>query len=171
MDVTPQSPQPASGPGIAAGPAGAAALEDRPTQRLRIASLISLILLLIEYGLGMGVNIFVTVPSADQGAGTFAAIGKAMSNGPAGLAAHAGLGLLLIINVIAVLVVSLRARPRSLVIPSAVAVLCVIGAASAGAGFVGNGKNSATMSMAMLTGVAILCYAVNLFVLGGRRGR
>lgn len=169
MDVTPQSPYPASGPDITAGPAGAAAPADRASARLRTASLVSLVLLLIEYVLGMSVNIFVKVPSADQGASVPAAIGKAMSNGPGGLAAHAGVGLLLVVNVTVVLVLSFRARPRLVTVSSALAWLCVIGAAGSGARFVGNGDNGSSMAMATLTGVAIACYATNLFVLGRRR--
>ncbi|HEY3873560.1 MAG TPA: hypothetical protein VGM10_34705 [Actinocrinis sp.] len=169
MDVTPQSPYSASGPDIAADPAGAAAPAGRGSRRLRIASLVSLVLLLIEYLLGMGVNIFVKVPAADQGASIPAAIGKAMSNGPGGLAAHAGVGLLLVVNVTVVLILSFRVRPRLVPISSALAFLCVLGAAVSGARFVGNGDNGSSMAMATLTGVAIACYAANLFALGGRR--
>jgi hypothetical protein len=42
-------------------------------------------------------------------------------------------------------------------------------AAASGAKFVGNGLNSASISMALATAVAMLCYAVALYVLGSRR--
>ncbi len=46
--------------------------------------------LLVQYALGMVVNLDVTVPARDQGGGVFVAIGRAFANGPAGLAIHAG---------------------------------------------------------------------------------
>ena len=48
------------------------------TAGLRRASLAALVLLLIQYGIGIGVNLYVTVPAADQGH----TISSAISNGP-----------------------------------------------------------------------------------------
>jgi len=62
------------------------------------------IALLVEYALGLGVNLYVTVPARDQGGGVFAAVGRALANGPAGLAVHAGLGLLLLLGSIVLVV-------------------------------------------------------------------
>jgi hypothetical protein len=39
-------------------------------------------------------------------------------------------------------------------------------AAASGAGFVSNGRVGASMAMAILTGVALLCYLANLLVVG-----
>ncbi|MBS2962252.1 hypothetical protein KGA66_04290 [Actinocrinis puniceicyclus] len=164
MDLTPQ---------VTTGSATAAPALQTPvpasTARLRRASLGALFALLVEYGLGMGVNLFVNVPDADKGKGTGAAFGKAMSNGPAALAAHAGIGILLILNVIVVFVLALRSRQRAATVSSLVALLCVLGAAFSGAAFVDKGANGSSMTMAVLTGVAMACYAVNLFVLGSDR--
>lgn len=140
-------------------------------ERLRRASLGSLIALLIQYGLGMGVNLYVNVPASDQGQGTGAAFGKALSNGPAALAVHTGIGLLLIVNVVIVLVLAVRTRQRLVMISAVVGLVSVVGAAFSGAGFVDSGAPGASMTMAVLTGVAVACYAVNLYVLGGRRSR
>ena len=141
------------------------------TERLRRASLGSVFALLIQYGLGIGVNLYVTVPDADQGKGVGAAFGKAISNGPAGLAVHTVIGLLLIVNVIVVFVQALRTRLPVVLVSSLVGLLSVLGAAFSGAKFVDSGTNSASMTMAILTGVALACYALNLYVLGGRRTR
>jgi hypothetical protein len=139
--------------------------------RLRRASLGSLIALLIQYGLGMGVNLYVNVPKSDQGHGTGAAFGKAMSNGPAALAVHTGIGLLLVLNVVSVLVLAVRTRLRVVMISAVVGLVSVVGAAFSGAGFVDSGAAGASMTMAVLTGVALACYAVNLYALGGRQSR
>ena len=48
---------------------------------------------------------------------------------------------------------------------AAVALLCVIGASASGASFVDSAKPGASLTMAVLTGVALLCYAVILYVL------
>jgi hypothetical protein len=131
--------------------------------RLRLASFVTLVVLLVEYGLGVGVNIFVKVPDADAGHGMGQAFGKAMSNGPAGLAAHVGLGILLVVGSLAVVVLAVRSRGVVAIVSSVVAFLALVGAAMSGAQFVDKGQNSASMTMAVLTGVALLCYAVNLY--------
>jgi len=47
----------------------------------------------------------------------------------------------------------------------------LLGAASSGASFVDSGRDGASASMAMLTGVALICSLVSLFVAGsGARG-
>jgi hypothetical protein len=123
--------------------------------------------LLIQYGLGMVVNLDVTVPARDQGGGVFVAIGRAFANGPAGLAIHAGLGLLLIIGAIQLVVRSVVARHRPLIWLSSVSLLAILGAALNGAAFVNSGNDGSSLGMAMLTGVALLCMTIGLYVLGG----
>ena len=51
------------------------------------------VLLLVQYGLGIGVNLFVTMPGRDHGAG----LGAAIANGPVAVSIHAVLGLALIV--------------------------------------------------------------------------
>lgn len=153
----------------ASSPAKApAASHSSGTDRMRRASFGALVGLLIQYGLGIGVNLFVNVPDADHNSGMGAAFGKAMSNGPAALAVHAGIGLLLVINALVVLVQALISKVRLAAVTSSVAFLCILGAASAGATFVDKGQNSASMMMAVLTGVALFCYALNLYALDPR---
>src|ERR1700722_18584851 len=79
---------------------------------MRRMSLGMAIALLVQYGLGMVVNLYVTVPARDQGGGVFTAIGRALANGPAGLAVHAGLGLLLLAGAINLVVRAVLARHR-----------------------------------------------------------
>lgn len=123
--------------------------------------------LLVQYGLGIAVNLYVTVPARDHGGGELAAIGRAFANGPAGLAIHAGLGLLLIVGAIQLVVRSVVARHRPLIWLSSISLLAILGAASSGAAFVNAGGNGPSLGMAMLTGVALLCMTIGLYVLGG----
>jgi hypothetical protein len=167
MDVNPPA-RTSAGTGTAPDTSGTASASEA-TERLRRSSFGMVCALLLQYGLGIGVNLFVNVPDKDQGKGTGAAFGNAFSNGPAALAAHAGIGLLLVINVIVALIMSIRTRLPLMITTAVVGLLSVFGAAFAGATFVDKGQNSASMTMAVLTGVAIACYAINLYVLGAPR--
>src|SRR5580700_4481302 len=143
-----------------AGPAG-------PRDIVRRMSLGITVALLVQYALGMVVNLYVTVPARDQGGGVFTAIGRAFANGPVSLAIHAGLGLLLIVGAIQLVVRSAVVRHRPLIWLSSVSLLAILGAALNGAAFVNAGNDGSSLGMAMLTGVALLCMTIGLYVLGG----
>jgi hypothetical protein len=134
---------------------------------MRRMTLGMMIALLVQYGLGMWVNLYITVPARDHGGGELTAIGRSFANGPAGLAIHAGLGLLLIVGAINLVVRSVQARHRPLIWLSAVSLLAILGAALNGAAFVNSGGAGASLGMAVLTGIALLCMTISLFVLGG----
>jgi hypothetical protein len=133
---------------------------------LRRISLGMLAGLLIQYGLGMIVNLYVNVPARDQGGGILTAIARALSGGPASLIVHAALGLLLIVGAVNLVVRAVILRLRLVAWLSAVSLLAITGAAAAGAAFVNAGADGASLTMALLTGVAVFCYAANLFALG-----
>jgi hypothetical protein len=137
---------------------------------LRRITLGMAVALLVQYGLGMVVNLYITVPARDQGGGEFVAIGRSLANGPAGLAIHAGLGLLLIVGAIQLVVRSVLARHRPLLWLSSVSLLAILGAALSGASFVNAGTSGASLGMALLTGIALLCATISLYVLGGAPG-
>jgi len=128
---------------------------------LRRASLGTLVLLLVQYGIGIGVNLYVTVPSADHGHG----IGNAISNGPAALTIHIVIGLLLILAALGLIVQAVLARHRGVIVASVIGLLALVSAALSGASFVSKADTAASMTMAILTGVALLCYGVCLYLL------
>jgi hypothetical protein len=136
----------------------------RPTvaglARARRASLVVIVLLLAEYGMGMYVNLYVTVPRADHGGG----VRSAISNGPAVLSAHAVIGLLLGLSALAVLVLSIIARKIGVVIASVAGLFALIVASVAGTSFTSTGQPAESMAMSVMVGVAMLCYAVNLYL-------
>ena len=129
--------------------------------RLRRGSLAVLVLLVVEYAIGMYVNLYVNVPGADHGGG----LGEAIANGPASLSLHATIGLLLGLGALGVAAQAVLIRRWALVAASVVGLLAMIFAAVAGTGFTSTGDTSASMAMAVLTGVALLCYAANLYLL------
>src|SRR5215469_4507580 len=94
---------------------------------LRRMSLGMALALLVQYALGMVVNLYVTVPAQYHGGGILAAVGRAFANGPAAVAIHAALGLLLIIGSINLVVRSAQARHRPLIWLSAVSLLAILG--------------------------------------------
>src|SRR5580693_603381 len=99
----------------------------RRLKALRRASFASLVLLLIQYGLGMYTNIYVTVQSV-------------------------------------------MARYWTVLAAAAVGLITIIGAAFSGANFTNNGgQDSASMTMAVLAGVAMLCYGTVLYLLSSPR--
>ena len=132
------------------------------TAGLRRASLAALVLLLIQYGIGIGVNLYVTVPAADHGH----TIGTAISSGPGALTVHIVLGLLLILAAAALVVQAIMARHPGVIVTSVIGLLALVGAAAQGAAFVDQAHPSASMTMAVLTGVALLCYSISLYLLG-----
>jgi hypothetical protein len=70
---------------------------------------------------------------------------------------------------VSVLTRAIIARHRRAIAASAAGLLAIVGAAVSGASFVSAGRVGASMAMAVLTGVALLCYVGNLFVAGPPR--
>lgn len=131
---------------------------------LRPAAFSAVVILLLEYGLGMWVNLYAQIPAADHGRGVLAAFGAAVAHGPLTLTLHALLGTLLLVTAITVVIRAVLARKAAAVVIGAVAFLAVIAAWLSGARFVGTSADAASVSMAMNTGVALLCYVIILFV-------
>jgi len=91
-------------------------------------------------------------------------LGRALTSQPVVLAVHAGLGLLLPVAAVNVSTRAIRARHRYAIAASVTGLLAIAGAAVSGASFVSDSKTGASMAMAVLTGIALVCYLGNLFV-------
>jgi hypothetical protein len=144
--------------GAAAVPAPAQ--RARRVSALRRASLASLLMLIVQFALGVGVNLYVTLPNAGSGGRK---ISQAFSNGPA-LALHVVLGLLLIVAAVGLLVQAILARHGPVIALAAVGLVAIAAAAMQGFSFVHNSTNAASMGMAVATAVAMVCYAAVLFI-------
>jgi hypothetical protein len=126
---------------------------------VRRASLTMLIMLVVQYGLGIFLNLYVAVPASDQHAG----IMQEIAAGPFALTVHALLGLSLIVTAIVLLARALRTEERALLVLATVALGAIAGAFAAGEVFVRDGGHtSASFLMAILTGLALLCYIATL---------
>lgn len=143
----------------------------RSDRGLWLSSFSAVVMLLVEYGLGIWVNLYAQIPASDHGKETFAAFAAAIADGPLALTLHALLGTLLLVTAITVVIRAVLARNNVAIVSGAVAFLAVIAAWQSGARFVGASANGASFGMAMATGVALLCYVTILFVPGLMQGR
>lgn len=131
---------------------------------LRANALAAVVMLLIQYCLGISVNLYSTLPASDHGKSLFGGFPAAVGNGPVLLTLHAILGTLLLITALAALIRSLPlgAPPIAL---TALALLAIYVAWMSGSEFVGHQKNGASLAMALATALAILCYTLVIFLL------
>ena len=125
---------------------------------LRRVCLTVLIMLVVQYGLGIFLNLYVAVPASDAHAGIVGEIATA----PLALTVHALLGLGLIGTAILLVVKAVGVRDRLLAVLASAGLTAIGGAFGAGEIFVRNGQSTASMAMAVLTGVALLCYVGTL---------
>jgi hypothetical protein len=144
-------------------PAGRLLTRDDPGGRLRLPGpaslrrdcLVTLIALVVQFAVGMVLNLFVQVPAADAHAGFIAEIRTA----PPALTVHAVLGTFLVCAAFALLTAAARTRDVLMIGCTAVGLVAVIGGFASGELFVRNGQDGVSLSMALLTGVALVCYA------------
>jgi hypothetical protein len=124
-------------------------------------------MLLIQYCLGISVNLYSPLPVHDAGKSLFAGFTSAVGGGPLLLSLHALLGTLLLITASVALVRSLRLGATPPIALTAAALLVIVVAWLAGSEFVGHIKDATSLTMALATAVAILCYALVIFLVGG----
>jgi hypothetical protein len=142
-------------------------LTAKQRRNLRSASFGALAMLIVQFAIGVVVNLYVTVPASDRGKTFLTALGRALTRGPAGLAVHTGLALLIVLAAVVLLIRALIARHLLAIVLSALGLLAIAGAAVNGVRFVSDGgANSASLAMALATAVAMLCYAIAVFALG-----
>lgn len=134
---------------------------------LRTNSLAAIVMLLLEFGLGVGVNLYITVPAAVHGKALFPAFGSAVTGGPVILVMHAVLGTILLITGISAVIRASLVRHSVFIGITGVALLGIVVAWLSGARFVGTMANGASLTMALATGASLLCYALVLFIAPG----
>jgi hypothetical protein len=84
---------------------------------------------------------------------------------------HALLGLALIGTALVLLVRAVRLGDQVIAVLAAAGLTAIGGAFASGEIFVRNGQNTASLAMALLTGVALLCYIGMLAWVGAGRRR
>ena len=113
------------------------------------------VLLIVQFGLGIGVNLYVTLAAHKSFLSTVF--------GSAVLAVHAIVALALLGAAIAALVRAIRAR--RVVVFTALGLAAIVAAVIAGASFVGNQATGASLAMGLATAVAMFGYLAAIFSL------
>ena len=150
-----------------------AGVVDRRRSSLGWMLLGAILLVLVQAGLGMVVNLYVKVPAHHPGghpsnyfAGSLHSVAWAIAHGAATLAVHATLGLALVVFVVGTAVHALRSGRRAIGGWSVLGGLFVIGAGFNGASFLDFAHNINSLIMALLALAAIGCYATALTLFG-----
>ena len=138
-----------------------------PTQaerlvRLRMASLGVVVMLIIQFILGMIYNLYGTAPTSTKAIGLFSS--------PT-IALHVIVGILLGLAAIVQLVRAIGTRHSLSIWLSALGLLSIIGAGFAGLGFSGSGAAGASLGMSLAFAVALACYAILVFALPSSASR
>jgi hypothetical protein len=122
--------------------------------RLQRACLATLVALVAEFVLGMWLNLYGAIPSADQHAGMV----QVITNGPMLLTVHALIGMFLIAATIVLLIRAVKVGDSTAVGLASVGFATVIGAFAAGEFFARDGEAKTSLWMAVLTGIALMSY-------------
>jgi len=123
--------------------------------RIRMASLGALTMLIIQFAVGTAYAIYGTAPASGKPIGMFSS--------PL-LAVHVVLGVLLIVAAIMLVVRAVQAKLAPLIVTSVIGLVVILGAFGAGSAFAGSGSDGASLAMALLTAVAMLAYAASLVI-------
>jgi hypothetical protein len=129
------------------------------------------LLLLVQYLLGMALNLYVTLPGRHPGAGArnylpgvASGLAWVIPHGPAWAAVHAAFGLALVLAALAAIALTWRHGTRTARVTSALGALAILGAAFNGASFLNYGQAFSSMIMAGLWALALACYLTGIFL-------
>ena len=151
------------------------ARKDRRNRAARGWAFGLLIALLVQFGLGMYVNLFASIPLNHPGhgannffAGSYHSVAWAETSphSPVILAVHAGLGLLLVLGSLWLAVLAIRGRRAGFVWAAVLGALFILGAGFNGASFLNYNEDANSYVMALLFALAVLCYSVILALPG-----
>jgi hypothetical protein len=137
--------------------------------RLRIINAIMLVLLAVQFLIGMVVNLYVQVPSVHPGAnapeyfsGVVQGVVWALLQAPLGLLVHAILGLLLFIASLILIGFAIAARRRAWIIISVIGLIGIMAAGFNGASFMNYGHDFSSLLMSIGFLLALVSYTVGL---------
>jgi hypothetical protein len=116
----------------------------RRLDAIRTGSLATLIILVVQYALGVAESLYGRMPSAHHSIGLF--------SGGTLLAIHGVLGILIAVGGVGTAVRSVKTRHRLLATSSVTAMLALIAATVTGFTFLDKGQDGASLGMALATG-------------------
>ena len=124
--------------------------------RIRLSSLGAVVMLIIQFILGVIYNLYGTAPTSTKSIGLFSS---------PDLALHVILGILLVIAALGQLIRAIGVRHQLTIWMSAVGLLAILAAGFAGLGFTGSGAAGASLGMSLAFAAALACYMVLVFAL------
>jgi hypothetical protein len=111
--------------------------------------------LAVQLSLGMVLNLYVPIPSAEARASYL----REIETAPGVLTAHALIALVLLATAGLLLLRAIALRDMAVIALVGTGLAALLGAFGAGELFVRDDKSSVSLTMAVLTGTALLCYA------------
>jgi hypothetical protein len=130
-------------------------------------------MLIIQFLLGMTVNLFVTIPSNHPGArppeyfgGVVTSVSWAVLHGGLWLTLHAVWGLVLVLAALGTLAQAIRLGGGGRITLAALGFVGVLGAGFNGGSFLNYNQDFSSMIMATFFAWAVIAYAVGIFLTG-----
>lgn len=140
-------------------------------QPIRVSFLWAIVMLVIQFLLGMAVNLFVKIPADHPGSnppeyfsGVAQSVTWAILNGHILLAVHAGFGLVIVLAALGTLVQAIRIRGRGTIISAIVGFIAVLGSGFNGGSFLNYHEDFSSMLMAGGFAIAVAAYATGLYI-------
>lgn len=128
-------------------------------------------MLLVQFLLGMWLNLFVELPRDHPGSnaseyfgGVAQSVTWAILHGPILLVLHATLGLLVVGAAFSLMVQAIRSGPRPLAVAAGVGAVSLLAAGFNGGSFLNYHEDFSSMIMAIFFAIAMGAYAVALFI-------
>jgi hypothetical protein len=150
----------------------------RVARLLLTINVTAVLLLIVQYLLGMAVNVFVVLPGRHPGAnadsyfsGAASGLGWVVSDGPAWAAAHAAFGLALVVAALGCIALTWRGSGRPARVLAVLGALAIIGAGFNGLSFVNYGQAFSSLIMAGLWALALACYVAGGLMSASRLAR
>jgi len=143
------------------------------SRQLRINFLAALVMLIIQFLLGMAVNLFVKIPTDHPGSnppeyfsGVAQSVTWAILHGHILLVLHALFGLLLVVAALLTLVTGIQTRRRGIVLSSVFGFIGILGAGFNGGSFLNYHQDFSSMIMAIGFAIAVVAYSAGLYLAG-----
>lgn len=140
-------------------------------KELRRDYLALLVLLVVQFMLGMAVNLFVQIPLQHPGAnppeyftGVARSVTWAIFQGPVLLILHASLGLFLVLSGLRLLVQAVRSRTRGMIIVAGIGGLAILAAGFNGGSYLNYHEDFSSMLMSAFFAIALVTYAAGLYL-------
>jgi hypothetical protein len=127
--------------------------------------------LVVQFLLGMAVNLFVTIPLNHPGAnppeyfsGVVQSVTWALLHGHILLILHAALGLVVLAFGIRILVSAIRSRERGLIAASSIGAVAILGAGFNGGSYLNYHQDFSSMIMASFFAIAVVAFVAGLYL-------